>query len=359
MCVFNARRRGRLGFTLVELLVVIAIIGILIALLLPAVQSAREAARRSQCTNNMKQIGLAIHNYHDTYRGFFGGANISCTVLTGALIPYTTTAWSTAILPFMEEGNVYDMYNMNVSCYDVLNQPAVSAIIGGYMCPSTPEGDRKITFQIPAGMDFDDTGPLPPIGAALDMIDGGPIDYTLSSGIRGDLTQAAVAAGWTYYERDGFAGFAPFTCLDVPAYDEPGDYPAKFITIQDGSSNTMMVVELAGRNKLYNLSQVVPSLAPMDESFIQAIIGGGAWACFLNGENWMEGRLYDGTNGGDGGPCAINCSNYRGAGLYSFHPGGAQALLGDGSVHFLSEGLGMDVLASLITTANGDVVGSF
>ena len=101
------RRNGKLGirppvngFTLVELLVVIAIIGILIALLLPAVQAAREAARRAQCSNNMKQIGLALHNYHDTYGRFPIGAR---TVMTDA------TSWRFAILSFLEQSSIFDL----------------------------------------------------------------------------------------------------------------------------------------------------------------------------------------------------------------------------------------------------------
>ena len=109
--------RSRRGFTLIELLVVIAIIAILIALLLPAVQQAREAARRTECRNNLKQIGLALHNYHDNFRQFPIPALLSSNAPASGGIGGMTTSnvWSLAILPFLDQGNVYDMYDFNYS----------------------------------------------------------------------------------------------------------------------------------------------------------------------------------------------------------------------------------------------------
>ncbi len=107
-----------------------------------------------------------------------------------------------------------------------------------------------------------------------------------------------------------------------------------------------MIGELAARNTLYRGRSAVPVSDP--EAAAHAVASGGAWADPLNGENWIEGRRYDGTSRGNGGPCAINCSNAKGN-LYSFHTGGAQVLLCDGSVLFISETLGATVLASLDT----------
>lgn len=138
----SLRRRSR-GFTLVELLVVIAIIGILVALLLPAVQSAREAARRMQCGNNLKQIGLALHNYHDTYKSFPPTGILNGTVGTPTAAspsnrPYHYS-WAFMILPFIEQQPLYDSTNKNLPIYIGANgqpQPVCSTQLPAFQCPS-------------------------------------------------------------------------------------------------------------------------------------------------------------------------------------------------------------------------------
>ncbi|MBI1348472.1 DUF1559 domain-containing protein [bacterium] len=134
------------GFTLIELLVVIAIIAILIALLLPAVQQARESARRTQCNNNLKQIGLAIHNYHDTFGGFPRGE------LDGT---YGKLSMFVGILPYMDQSNMYNLYDFNKGNADAANMQVVSQVIPAYLCPSA-----VIRRQVPiAGCDSNNRAP--------------------------------------------------------------------------------------------------------------------------------------------------------------------------------------------------------
>ncbi|MCA9147146.1 MAG: DUF1559 domain-containing protein, partial [Planctomycetales bacterium] len=162
------------GFTLVELLVVIAIIGILVALLLPAVQAAREAARRMQCSNNLKQLGIAFHNYHDTHKKL-PAPYVACelTRLGGALSAVLGTplppgdtlhSWGTALLPFMEQQPLYDQINLNVpfasprgvfAAYGYDNQTPTTTHVQVFNCPSTAGGPRINKISAGTGFDWD------------------------------------------------------------------------------------------------------------------------------------------------------------------------------------------------------------
>ncbi|OYW13961.1 MAG: hypothetical protein B7Z55_16195, partial [Planctomycetales bacterium 12-60-4] len=131
----------RRGFTLIELLVVIAIIAILIALLLPAVQQAREAARRSQCVNNLKQLGLAIHNYHDNFNAFPPGW-IGVTNRTPDTEGNSGFAWGAHLLPQLDQSPLYGRLNFNRECYDpAFNAVAMSTVLPAFRCPSDPSQD--------------------------------------------------------------------------------------------------------------------------------------------------------------------------------------------------------------------------
>ena len=176
----RSRRRStasRPAFTLIELLVVIAIIAVLIALLLPAVQAAREAARRAQCTNNLKQIGLALHNYESSNGAFPTGGESTNFNVTPAASQFVDGGWSTLarILPFMEGGNAFNALNFNLAEYNDAygsNYTGASQVVAVYLCPSstrTPDGGRD-------GVDPND--PFSAINNGYGYNDYGPTVYT-------------------------------------------------------------------------------------------------------------------------------------------------------------------------------------
>ena len=345
--------RRRNGFTLIELLVVIAIIAVLIALLLPAVQQARESARRTQCKNNLKQIGLAFHSYHGDYNQFPKPAIITVSVATGFRFGQTMS-WATAILPYLDQANVYNQYNANVSCFDPVNAAAVVTPIKAFTCPSTPRSSAVTTYTIPAGTTL--AAGYPPTAVAYSF-SGGASDYLVPSGVRGDFSNLAYT-GTTYNgDRGAYASWS-VTIVELPKSSD-GGRSGRIGDMIDGSSNTVLVLERAGRNLLYRRGK--PIAAGTDaESTAISLSGGGSWAdAPFHGDLWINGTGYNGVLGTDGGPCAVNCSNGSHAGWYSFHTGGAHSLMGDGSVRFLSENASALIVASIITAQRGEIIGDF
>lgn len=342
------------GFTLIELLVVIAIIAILIALLLPAVQQAREAARRTQCKNNLKQIGLAFHNYHDTHGRFPQPAMIGLTVSSGLRMT-SGSSWQIQLLPYIDQAPLYNLLDVtNTSPYNqAVNGAAVATIIPGFVCPSTPRSESLVTFSIPAGTNLG--GGFPPLGEQWDMA-GGACDYGTLDGVRGDFSTIAQAGQSFSGSRSGWGTWS-LRVLDVPSVSS-GGRGGRIRDITDGTSNTILVAEQASRNQLYR-GRTLVSAASDPEAAAQQLTASGAWADLFQGDTWVNGRLYDGTPGADGGPCAVNCSNARTAGLYAWHEGGAQIALCDGSVRFISANVAAWNLFSLITSQGGEVLGEF
>jgi len=351
--------RRRRGFTLIELLVVIAIIAILIALLLPAVQQAREAARRTQCLNNMKELGLAFHNYHDVY-GTFPRSIVGVTVLTGLRIT-SCMSWRAALLPYIDQVNVFDRVDSNNSPFDGVDDEIYTAIIPGFTCPSAPDAINTVEYTIPAGLDLDGSGDLPPLGETW-VVNSTRIDYESANGVNDTMSNIAYNPDPPWNSQTPFPGGSRAGAIgwqtvvhDVPsASDSPASSRIRNLT--DGTSNTILIGELASRNKLYYRRDLQdPGSNP--DAAAAVITGGGEWNSWIT-ENWIGGSALDGTPGADGGPCAINCSNRR-SGFYSWHTGGVHILLGDGSSRFLSENIAAITFASLITAAKGEPNGDF
>lgn len=304
----NSRKRG---FTLIELLVVIAIIAILIALLLPAVQQAREAARRTQCKNNLKQIGLAMHNYHDVHLTFPIGSSVRWSATGAAVANAEGWGWGARILPYIEQAPLFtslEVGGLSLEAKLAQESPggsvALDAIfpsISAYQCPT------------------DTTGPRLKAGMVRQTFDG-----------LGNTVAAWQPPTSNYIGSTGLAEVAiPNNLSDArPRGVFYNDSKVKIRDITDGTSNTFMVGEREER------------------------CGAGSWIGNRNpngngtlGGDYALGRAYQVIND----PIStgsVNCTD----GFSSKHTGGAQFLFCDGSVHFLSENLDFDLQSAINRT---------
>jgi prepilin-type N-terminal cleavage/methylation domain-containing protein/prepilin-type processing-associated H-X9-DG protein len=341
----NQRNTLRRGFTLIELLVVIAIIGILIGLLVPAVQKVREAAARTQCANNLKQIGLALHNYQTT-NGYFPTAfkllNPPDPAAPSGTGSYGPSAF-VLILPYLEQDNVYRQINITKAALNPVNMPpsnpAYSTPMSVFLCPSAP-GNATVDYSAELSNSFNNFGINVSYPPGLIF---GRTDYAPDAGMQAAVPGISINAG------------ASIIC-------EPPDGPVRITAITDGTSNTMMVTEDAGRPTWYGSNGVVtmPSYTGAPGTTPQ---GGGGWADPLN---------YIATNGSDpsgsgvaagGGfmgipvapwSCANGCSND--SEIFAFHTGGSNVCFGDGSVRFVRNGLTMAQMQALLSRAGGEVI---
>ena len=334
------RSRRVRGFTLIELLVVIAIIAVLIALLLPAVQQAREAARRTQCKNHLKQLGLAFHNYHDVMNVFPPGYNV---IIAPPIRDHNTKSAFERLLPYFDQAALYGSIDQDTPMFNgpagynatiqARNTALAATVLPGLRCPSSP-GNPTDNYLYPAGA-FG--GGFPTANCTFK---GGRSDYSGTSGVLGTFASIAYS-GAAGSDREGAIRAAG-----------NGGSTGDMRNITDGTSNTFLLGEKTGGVLMYYKTQSAPAA-------VQALgpTNGGAWADSLAFEHWIAGSLYDGT--GNGGPCPINCTNLRGRGFHSFHTGGCHFLMADGAVRFISENIDAYTFASLITRKKGEVMGEF
>ena len=303
MKIFSRTTRG---FTLIELLVVIAIIAVLIALLLPAVQQAREAARRTQCKNNLKQIGLALHNYHDVHSTLPSGwiAIDSATNLPSAHEGTSGAGWAAMILPFIDQGNVYNRFNPSLPITDPLNAGFLESQMASYKCPSDPQ---PLTFDLPE--------------------EGNPTN------ILAKMPIANYIGSFGPEELDGCeepAGTAPVLptgqCKGSGMFYHNSKVAIRDVT--DGTSNTYMIGERKTNESMNWYTTWLGMVAEAEEAF-QRVCGS-----------------------------ADHTPNHPATHFDDFssnHVGGAQFCQADGSVRFISENIDGGVYQALATIQGGEV----
>ena len=342
------RAAARPGFTLIELLVVIAIIAVLIALLLPAVQAAREAARRAQCVNNMKQIGLGLHNFESVNRFFppsginGSGAHKPMNInvdANGAILPRGQRAASyvfTHLLPYMEQTPLYNAYNLKLDFRVKGNSTIVGTLINTLLCPSSANGNKFHSFDDTSSDATNATGgSTPGVRTAV-------TDYAISNGIEINLANSGTVDLTTDGQYSMLRNCNGGTLNGVPiAYN----IVTNVADVTDGLSNTLMMSESAGRPDRYRAgNKPFPA---------QAVTEGaaGGWADYDTGYT-LHSFTQDGSV--NPGPCFTNVNNDNED--FSFHPGGSNYLMGDGSVRFIKSTTPIRVYVRLLTRDMGEVI---
>ena len=314
-----------------------AIIGVLVALLLPAIQAAREAARRTSCKNNLKQLALAVHSYHDAYHGlppmYTSAKDARFTVAFGL----ETHSWRTLILPFIEQQALADSLKLSQSATHADNQPAINRVVALFNCPSTPRSSVIARGLWHGRSQFEEA-----LTAATTDYNGS--SGYIEAGIVGRQTICDPSRILLFLEQKWVHGVWGEVIYAKVVWDPPTVRKINFAHITDGLSQTALILERAGRPDQY--FEGGAKFEPHDPPQFRTWGNVGLWAISAY-EQFNQLHHQDGVP-------IVNADNMLG--LYSFHPGGAQTAFADGSVQFIRDTVDAGVMLALVSRDGGEVV---